>query len=86
MNISTKIIILIISILIVIYPNLNSENKFRFDMLCSGKLNIFIITLLLVMLLVFDYKIGLFASILFFSVIYTSSNKYEGFIDYFNYK
>ena len=83
MNNLTKILILIISILIVIYPNLNSENKFRLNMLCNGKLNIFVITLLLVILLVFDYKIGLFAFILFFSIIYSSSNKYEGFINYF---
>ena len=83
MNNLTKILILIISILIVIYPNLNSENKFRLNMLCNGKLNIFVITLLLVILLVFDYKIGLFAFILFFSIIYSTSNKYEGFINYF---
>ena len=80
----TKFIILILSILIITYTNFNSKNKFRVNMACNGKLNIFITVLLLVMLLVYDYKIGLFASILFFSIIYTNSNKYEGFVNYFS--
>ena len=80
----TKFIILILAILIITYPNFNSKNKFRVNMACNGKLNIFITVLLLVMLLVYDYKIGLFASILFFSIIYTNSNKYEGFVNYFS--
>ena len=80
----TKFIILILAILIITYPNFNSKNKFRVHMMCNGKLNTFISVLLLVMLLVYDYKIGLFASILFFSIIYTNSNKYEGFVNYFS--
>lgn len=80
------LIILFIAIVIVLYPKLDKKHKFRFNLLCNGILNSFLIILLIVLLTMKDPKIGILCLVLYFSILYQNkidSDMYEGFISYY---
>ena len=85
-NIFVYLLILLIAIIIVVYPKLDTKHKFRLDMVCNGLLNKFLILLIIVLITMRDHKIGILCIILFFSVLYQNRDDkemYEGFISYF---
>ena len=81
------LLVILLSLLVVMIPNIEEKNKFRLNMICNGLLNKLLLLLLLVFIIIYDYKVGLVALLLLFSILYMdNSNMYEGFVSYFEKK
>ena len=62
----------IVVIIIILISTINHLDKVRVQLLMNGLLNKFLLIFLIFLITMYDYMIGLFLFILFFSVYYSN--------------
>ena len=81
-------IFIAIVILVSIFENLSSENKFKLNMLYSGYVNKFILLLIIILIMMENIQLGILLAFTFFVVYFNLNNNkqqiQEGFSDYFS--